>query len=166
MHAIAFGSKRVFHGFLRVTRKPLSSIGLTAARFDLLSALAGPHLRCGMFAEVQFELVRTLGVSPPVVSRMLKALEGLGLVKRVRMEEDRRFQLVSLTKKGLALLWEARGLVLGPVRRLVEKALSGRRRCSLPIARIHVGTVDEYLWRLRRGTGDVARVEYPWQRAA
>ena len=164
MHAIAFGSKRVFHGFLRVTRKPLSSIGLTAARFDLLSALAGPRMPWG--AEPQVELVKTLGVSPPVVSRMLKALEVLGLVKRVRMEEDRRFQLVFLTNKGFALLCEARGIVLGPVRRLVEKALSGRRRCSLPIARIHVGTVDGYLWRLRRGTGDAASVEYPWQRAA
>ena len=165
MHAIAFGSKRVFHGFLRVTRKPLCSIGLTAARFDLLSALAGPRLQWGG-AEAQFELVQTLGVSPPVVSRMLKALEKLGLVKRVRMDEDQRFKLVFLTKKGFALLCEARGIVLGPVRRLVEKALSGRRRCSLPIARIHVGTVDGYLWRLRRGTGDVASVEYPWQRAA
>ena len=105
-------------------------------------------------------------MSPPVVSRMLKALEKLGLVKRVRMDEDRRFKLVFLTNKGFALLCEARGIVLGPVRRLVEKALSGRRRCSLPIARIHVGTVDGYLWRLRRGTGDGASVEYPWQRAA
>ena len=165
MHAIAFGSKRVFHGLLRVTRKPLSSIGLTAARFDLLSALAGPRLQLGG-AEAQFELVQTLGVSPPVVSRMLKALEKLGLVKRVRMDEDRRFKLVFLTNKGFALLCEARGIVLGPVRRLIEKALSGRRRCSLPIARIHVGTVDGYLWRLRRGTGDRASVDYPWQRAA
>ena len=165
MHAIAFGSKRVFHGLLRVTRKPLSSIGLTAARFDLLSALAGPRLKLGG-AEAQVELVQTLGVSPPVVSRMLKALEKLGLVKRVRMDEDRRFKLVFLTNKGFALLCEARGIVLGPVRRLVEKALCGRRRCSLPIARIHVGTVDGYLWRLRRGTGDVASVEYPRQRAA
>ena len=165
MHAIAFGSKRVFHGFVRVTRKPLAAIGLTAARFDLLSALAGPRLvRLG--AKAQCELVRALGVSPPVVSRMLKALEELGLVKRFRMDEDRRFNLVFFTDKGFALLCEARGIVLGPVRRLVEKALSGRRRCSLPIARIHVGTVDAYLWRLRRGTGDVARVEYPWQRAA
>ena len=165
MHAIAFGSKRVFHGLLRVTRKPLSAIGLTAARFDLLSALAGPRLQLGG-AEAQVELVQALGVSPPVVSRMLKALEKLGLVKRFRMDEDRRFKLVSLTTKGFALLCEARGIVLGPVRRLIEKALSGRRRCSLPIARIHVGTVDGYLWRLRRGTGDVASVEYPWQRAA
>src|SRR5581483_10482777 len=104
-------------------------------------------------------------VSPPVVSRMLKALEALGLVERSRMEEHRSVKLVDLTKKGLALLCEARGLLLGPVRRLVEKALSGRRRCSLPIARIHVGTVDAYLWRLRRGTGDVAVLRYPWQRA-
>ena len=45
MNAIAFGTKRAFHGFLRVTRKPFASLGLTAARFDMMSALwGGPRL--------------------------------------------------------------------------------------------------------------------------
>jgi hypothetical protein len=34
MNAIAFGTKRAFHSFLRVTRRGFASVGLTAARFD------------------------------------------------------------------------------------------------------------------------------------
>jgi hypothetical protein len=32
VNAITFGTKRAFHGFLRVTRKQLVEMGLTAAR--------------------------------------------------------------------------------------------------------------------------------------
>jgi hypothetical protein len=39
MNAILFGTKRAFHSFLSVTRRPLLSFGLTAARFDMLFAL-------------------------------------------------------------------------------------------------------------------------------
>ena len=35
MNAIFFGLKRAFHGTLRIARPMLTSLGLTAARFDL-----------------------------------------------------------------------------------------------------------------------------------
>ena len=39
MHAIFFGLKRAHHGTLRITRRALIALGLTAARFDLLYAV-------------------------------------------------------------------------------------------------------------------------------
>ena len=39
MNQIFFASKRAFHSILRVTRRPLRSLGLTAARFDVLYVL-------------------------------------------------------------------------------------------------------------------------------
>jgi hypothetical protein len=39
MNAIYFAAKRVFHGFLRITREPFEDNGITAARFDLMMAV-------------------------------------------------------------------------------------------------------------------------------
>src|SRR4029077_5764769 len=103
MHAIVFGTKRAFHGALRVTRKPLLSLGLTAARFDLLSALrtrAPVETACGAMV-LQSELRR-------MVSRMLRSLEALGLVTRSRPQYvDRRQRVVSLTERGRACIEDA-----------------------------------------------------------
>ena len=92
MNAIFYASKRVFHGALRVTRSSFLSVapGLTAARFDLMYALtcrsggdryrdrfSGQRLR-------QSDLWRKLGVTPPVVARMLRSLEALGWITRQR----------------------------------------------------------------------------------
>jgi DNA-binding MarR family transcriptional regulator len=41
-----------------------------------------------------------LGVTRPVISRMVDALEKLGLVKRTIPPEDRRYRIVSITPKG------------------------------------------------------------------
>jgi DNA-binding MarR family transcriptional regulator len=70
---------------------------LTPARIDLMLALQfGPTL--------QRDLARDLAVTPPVVSRMLRALEGLGLVFRRKLEEDRRHRIVALTSWGKSTL--------------------------------------------------------------
>jgi DNA-binding MarR family transcriptional regulator len=102
MHATLFGLKRAYWGSLGVTRKRLKELGLTAARFDLLYVLRqnrGP-LR-------QRSLTRTLGVTHPVVSRMLKSLGILGLTSRERRANDRRQWMISLTSAGRALINEA-----------------------------------------------------------
>jgi hypothetical protein len=52
MNAIFFGLKRAYHGTLRITRSALASLGLTAARCDLLYALD----RGGIFSTPQREL--------------------------------------------------------------------------------------------------------------
>lgn len=67
--------------------------GLTSARADLMAIL----LRC---EHAQVELATILCVSPPVVSKMLKALEALGFVHRRRLENDRRYKICSLTSAG------------------------------------------------------------------
>ncbi|HTQ45353.1 MAG TPA: MarR family transcriptional regulator, partial [Polyangiaceae bacterium] len=65
-----------------MTRKPLASMGLTAARFDLLSALLTARGDRRSWRVQQSDLRKTLGVTAPVVTRMLKALEAIGLVER------------------------------------------------------------------------------------
>jgi hypothetical protein len=65
MHAIFFATKRAFHGVLRVTRKPLESFGLTAARFDLMFALLQSDLEV-RYPVRQSEMRRRLGVSAPL----------------------------------------------------------------------------------------------------
>jgi DNA-binding MarR family transcriptional regulator len=102
MHAAMYGLKRAYWGSLGTTRKRLKEMGLTAARFDLLYVLRQNHgpLR-------QRSLTRTLGVTHPVVSRMLKSLGILGLTKRERRRGDRRQWMVSLTPSGRALINQA-----------------------------------------------------------
>jgi DNA-binding MarR family transcriptional regulator len=122
MNAIAFGTKRAFHGFLRVTRRALGSIGLTAARFDMMYALlrVDGYERHRHHEVRQSDLRRKLGVTAPVVSRMLRALEGLGLVTRTRIAHlDQRQRWVMLTARGEALIHKARRWILRGVQRFV-----------------------------------------------
>jgi len=95
MHAVFFGLKRAHHGTLRITRRVLAAVGLTAARFDLLYAI-----KTSRRTTFQSVLRRVLGVSRATVSRMLSSLEELGLVRRTVPPEDRRQKLVELTTKG------------------------------------------------------------------
>jgi DNA-binding MarR family transcriptional regulator len=103
-----------------VTRRTLATLGLTAARFDMLFILQRPG---GPFA--QRDLHRKLGVTPPVVSRMLKSLRDLGLVWRARRPCDRREWNVSLTSRGRFAIRRAIDVFLrsGRAKRLVERGL-------------------------------------------
>jgi DNA-binding MarR family transcriptional regulator len=95
MHSAFFSLKRAYHGTLRLTRTALTEMGLTAARFDMLFALS--EYRRGL---LQGSLLRVLGVGRTTVSRMLGALEKLGLVKRTVVKRDRRRKRVELTPLG------------------------------------------------------------------
>lgn len=98
MNCIFFGLKRAYYGTLKGTRKPLAEVGLTAARYDMLETLR-------VFKDLtQRQLQRILGVSAPTVSRMLDALEDLGMIERRQIDTDRRFRVVRLTKAGAAAL--------------------------------------------------------------
>ena len=101
MHAAFFGLKRAYWGSLGTTRKKLTDMGLTAARFDLLYILRRPLWG---FPLPQRSLYRKLGCTPPVVSRMLKSLRELGLVTRSRCPTDARQRLIGLTDKGRLLI--------------------------------------------------------------
>jgi DNA-binding MarR family transcriptional regulator len=164
MNAIAFATKRAFHGFLRFTRKPFASIGLTAARFDLLFLLPFPTGRCRPKTRWQSDLWRNLGVTPGVVSRMLRSLEALGLVTRTRgdLPGDRRQVLVALTRRGEECVREALSWVVRRVQlRVVASICWGEHRD--PARRTHhVNALEAYLTNLRRDLGDTALLNYRW----
>jgi len=96
---------------LRRARRADKETGLGPERLSLLSVLAfaGPRSVSGL-AEIE-------GVSLPAISRIVSALEKLGLTLRERGRGDRRSVIVRATAKG---------------RRLVER---GRRRRVELIAR-------------------------------
>ena len=165
MNAIVFGAKRAFHGALRVTRKPLLSLGLTAARFDLLSALFSRNKVEGMSwpPVLQSQLRRKLGVTASVVSRMLKSLEALGLVSRRRPPYgDRRQREVSLTERGLACIRDAQQALLRAVRRLVCVAICFGRHRDADCRFHHMEMLENYLSAMRSHFGDGATLYYPW----
>ncbi|HEY8038569.1 MAG TPA: MarR family transcriptional regulator [Polyangiaceae bacterium] len=165
MNAIAFGTKRAFHGFLRITRKALQSVGLTAARFDMMCALlSDPHGRRNRerFSVRQSNLRRALGVSASVVSRMLRALESLGWVVRRRARGDGRQYDVLLTESGDQRIRLARRLLLRGVQRIVYHCICmGRHRDANERFR-HMEWLESYLRVLRRDFGDTATLYYPW----
>jgi DNA-binding MarR family transcriptional regulator len=164
MNAIAFGAKRAFHGFLRFTRQPFASVGLTAARFDMLLAIRGSVRNDEPFIGImQCELRRVLGVTAGVVSRMLGALEKLGLVQRAR-GDDRRYNGVWLTEKGEACFQAARQLLMRSVQRLVVTAICLGRHVDSRQRAHHVQRLQGYLTALRRDFGDTAPLSHAWAR--
>src|ERR1700754_142049 len=108
MDSVLWGIKRAHHSVLRLGRAAFASMGLTAARFDLLFALSGQPKR----RMAQRALQRTLGVCGATVSRMLTSLEELGLIERTVMPSDRRQKIVELTLEGRARVWLAIGRLM------------------------------------------------------
>jgi len=163
LNQILFACKRAFHGTLRVTRRPLASLGLTAARFDLLYALLSREgtdlIRYGTR---QSELRRKLGVCGSVVSRMLASVEALGWVTRQRQGSDRRQRLVMLTAAGRLCIATAFNMLRRASWRLVHQAIcfGKHRHPSLPF--VHTSLVESYFRAMRAEYGDTATLFYPW----
>lgn len=161
MNAIFFGLKRAFHSSLRVGRPLLTSLGLTAARFDLLYAIR-QEMSCRI---LQSRLRRVLGVTAPTVSRMVTSLAALGLVKRTRSMFDKRQRYVELTTEGLASLDHAvtEAIETGIVHLAVDSALAGDKwhdddgTCLL-----EMDIAESVLRRIRRAFLDAACVQYLW----
>jgi DNA-binding MarR family transcriptional regulator len=164
MNAHFFGTKRAFHGILRITRKPLASFGLTAARYDLLFAVFGsvpkPD-RSGCLTS-QRELPRKLGVHKSVVSRMLRSLERIGLVARRRFQRDRRQYWVELTQAGRELFRDAaRCLARASTRLLCMAICFGRWRSQKERFR-RMSDYEHYLNAMRLQYADTAWLSYRW----
>jgi DNA-binding MarR family transcriptional regulator len=163
MNELTFATKRAYQGFLRLTRKGFASVGITAARFDMLLAIRGSLRRnCRGPGVMQYELVHALGVCKSVVSRMLGSLEKLGLVERFFDEDDQRYLGVSLTDRGESVFFAARDLLMRAVRHVVVTAVCfGQRRArSEQQARVH--WMRAHLSAMRVYFGDRAPLEYDW----
>ena len=159
MHVIFFGLKRAYHGALRVTRRGLVRLGLTAARFDLLYIVQ----KAGQMM-TQRELRSALGVSGPTVSRMLGSLEERGLVHREVSDLDRRERNVMLTNAGRRCVRKAaRSLIhTGHVQLAIDAALCADRWHNPTASRTANCACDGILRRLRRAFGDIATFSYPF----
>jgi DNA-binding MarR family transcriptional regulator len=139
-------------------------VGLTAARFDMMYAIRTCTGYDGHNAPAaQCELRNKLGVSAPVVSRMLRSLEELGLVTRKRLPgRDGRKIWISLTANGRACICRAcRMLIRGAARFVYEAICYGKHRD--PWERfVHMDQLESYLRVLRRHFGDRATLYYAW----
>ena len=160
MNAIFFGCKRAFHGFLHITRPWLRDLGLTAARFDMLTAIWKSYGH----GIGQRELVDMLGVTAATISRMLKSLEKLGLLTRTRPSNDLRRRDVQLTAKGITTIRRATRCFIGSgaAQLAVDCALSENRVEDYDLCFNMMDWADDILRRLRHAFGDIAQLYYPW----
>jgi DNA-binding MarR family transcriptional regulator len=158
VHAIFLGLKRAYQSTLRLTRRCLAQLGLTAARFDMLHAV-----KCARYGSYQAQLCRRLGVTGATVSRMLKSLEELGLVSRERSTADRRRMRVQITEHGRQVIRRAEyGLVSsGSISFAIECALTDAWHDETA-AFLAVDALDTTLDRVRRAFFDDAYLFYPW----
>lgn len=84
--------------------KLFKSRGLSEATYNALRILRGEQSH-GAIAGIPCQLIGERLISRvPDVTRLIDRLEAAGLAKRGRTDQDRRIVLVSITKKGLALL--------------------------------------------------------------
>ena len=170
MHALYFRLKRAFQSTLRSSRPALRHYGLTPARFDLLYAIQGEdHFQRQREPPSMWQstLRRALGVTAPTVSRMLRSLEELGLVRRRVDGFDTRQRVVELTRQGYALLRRTMYQLMGSG--WVDLAATSALvypELPLPSDFEDVSTIDAIVNRLKciaacfRDTGDV---DYPFQ---
>ncbi|HTQ43705.1 MAG TPA: MarR family transcriptional regulator [Polyangiaceae bacterium] len=130
----------------------------------MLSTLVGSQQgNRGLAGRRQSEIRRALGVTAPVVTRMLRALEGMGLVQRWRERDwDRRQVRVALTEAGERCIEQARKVMLPLMKRIVHRAICFGQHRNADARFRHMETLESYLRELRAWFGDTARLYYPW----
>ena len=174
MHAVFFGSKRVHLEVVwRLTRPLLDGCGcgLTPARFDLMRLV---HLRRER-GTVQASLKWMLGVSASTISRMVRALEKLGFVRRVTDAQDRRYLRVYITDAGEQAVERALAATVGQRedQRAVARCATGERdhqarwteaetTAIIEGAREKTKELEGALARMRRALRDRAPSPHPW----
>jgi DNA-binding MarR family transcriptional regulator len=159
MNAQFFSTKRAHHGILRIAREPLARFVFTPARFDMLYAIGRRR------ETLQSSLRRALGVTAPVVSRMLRSLEELRLVKRERGSADRRQRILHLTDAGRCCLRHAVRKVARPHRapyRSLMRAITFGHPGNVDMCFRATCNLDSLLVAMRREFGDSATLHYPW----
>jgi DNA-binding MarR family transcriptional regulator len=121
-HATANALHSAALRLLRVARTADSRMDLDGPRASVLSVLvfAGP-LAIGRLAAME-------RVSAPAITKVVSALEGLGLAERVRSPSDRRVVLVNATAKGRAVLERGRAARVRVVAALLDGLSDADRR--------------------------------------
>jgi DNA-binding MarR family transcriptional regulator len=148
----------------------LRQINLTPARFDMLRIVKlHPH---GL---PQTTLRWLLGVTAPVVSRMLKGLQERGFVARERDTQDGRCRIVRLTKRGTVAVGMALELLImsDVADRTAARAVTGNTRVRstshdddlriIHDAREKLVQVDRFLRDMRKALLDRAPFHHPWR---
>ena len=174
MHAIFFGAKRAhIEAVWRVTRPLLerAECELTPARFDMMRIV---HIR--EYGVMQSTLQWLLGVSAPTISRMLKALEALGMVTRTGDSYDGRCRKVHITARGKACVEKALAATVGVRADQLAVARCGTGDKSRPThmsdeettavidaAKEKVDVLDYALERMRKALLDRAAFHHPWR---
>jgi DNA-binding MarR family transcriptional regulator len=164
MHPFFFAMKRAYYATLRWSRGWLKPLGMTPARLDLLLLIAGEG-----GAQEQAWLVRAVGVTRSVLSRMISRMVELGLLKKNRHPMDRRRNFIWLTPRSKELLetieeevlkWRVTDLALASI-------LAPRSWFDAAKVDAALGRLERPLWNLRRELGDVSARRFgsdPWGR--
>jgi DNA-binding MarR family transcriptional regulator len=156
MQRLFFSVKRVHWRWQQRARRVLREVDvpLTPARFTLMRVLY--TYRHGI---ARFNLVKLLGVAGPVVSRMLKALEGLGLTERIRgVTRDARVVLVRATTAGRAMV----GAALEATNRETER-IATVCFASSQHPEVDLDVLDRFLLRARVKLVDPTPFPVPWR---
>jgi DNA-binding MarR family transcriptional regulator len=112
----------------------------------------------------QRELRGDLGVSAATVSRMLKSLETIGLLRRQRADWDRRQRLVRLTEAGSRCIRRAirHFINWGAAQLMVDSALCPEGWYDDAACLTAMDAFDGHLSNIREAYGDVAALYYRW----
>jgi DNA-binding MarR family transcriptional regulator len=158
MHPITFGLKRLFLRSVVINREYTRHHDrLTPARFDMLVGIAQ-----GTNGRLQFGLRLSLAVRSPTVSRMLRSLEKLGYLWRMKYPPDRRHRWITLTAKGRAVIDNAQAdLTLGPLGEEMARTIVSRRPDERKPTERALGRARRLLTTMRELTGDTAFLRYP-----
>jgi DNA-binding MarR family transcriptional regulator len=159
VHSTFFAMKRVFQSSLRVGRELLAPFGLTPARFDLMYLLPRSTQR----GIKQSDVTRSLGVTAPTVSRMVKSLVELGLVVSNVWEADMRQRWLRMTQEGVEVLRAAIAATMdsGDAHGIVLRAVVPRYFDPVDCIRV-LDYFENGLDRVRTAFADTGYIYYPW----
>jgi MarR family transcriptional regulator for hemolysin len=126
---------RIARGLQRVGDVRLQPLGFASAQIPVLAALKDG-------SRSQAELARLAGVEQPTMAQLLARMERDGLTRREPDPTDRRASRVSLTRKALARLPEARALLRHANRELTQGLSDDEAATLLDLLRRVLANVD------------------------
>lgn len=102
-----------------------AGFGLSGAEMNVIDSLGNtPGMRMG-------EVARRMLIAAPNVTRLVKRLEGRGLVRRERSSDSDREVIVRLTRRGEALFEKTYPTGVAAVVRWLDGALDARQQAAL-----------------------------------